>query len=759
LDTWTLIEQPCRFNRRRGTDALFTLGNGYLGCRGFFEEEQEDVEALGGIYVAGVFGRGALKAWKGMHRELVNTPNFFWVSLRVNGEALLCRPKRMAGYRRVLDMRRGVLDRRFTWTGSDGARVRVRFERFLSVDDLHLAGQRIEIEALDRDVEIELLVGIDARVTQLNRVTTSPRPIQPGRRHLRTLRAGPDEIETVVDTLPKGVRLAEAQRAVLETPAGPLRGADAATTDLAARRFCFRLAAAKTARLTRLAAFYTSRDGADPMARARRTLRRAGDYEGLRAAHERRWAETWRACDIELEGPDDDQRALRFNLFQLLQACPEHDSRVSLGARGLSGEMHEGSVFWDNEIFKLPFFTFTRPAATASMLRFRHRTLPEARRHARDLWFDGAMYAWKSGDDGVEETEMGVGAYYAIHIVADIAYALRQYWEATADDEFLFRYGVEILIETARFWKSRSHYDPLRRTWNILAVRGPNEYDVIVNNNLFTNMMAGENLRYAEEAVALMRRRSPAAWKRLAARLGFRETEPAAWRALAEGLVLCYDRGRDLFVEDDMYLHRVPFDMKRGKPDARRVIDGTLPYEAMALYQITKQSDVVTLMNLLPWKFTPRQMRRAYAFYEPRTAHDSSLSYSPHAVMAARLGMRAEAYRYFRDCAYLDLADIQLNTISGLHFANLGGAWQAAVMGFAGLWQGDGRLHLGPHLPAAWKAMRFRLCYRGGTLRVELRGGKTRVLLESPGPAPLRLCVAGRDVRLSKAGQEVTTPA
>lgn len=221
-------------------------------------------------------------------------------------------------------------------------------------------------------------------------------------------------------------------------------------------------------------------------------------------------------------------------------------------------------------------------------------------------------------------------------------------------------------------------------------------------------------------------------------------------------MVIPFDKGRDLYVEDDMYLHRVPFDMKRGKPDARRVIDGTLPYEAMALYQITKQSDVVTLMNLLPWKFTPRQMRRAYDFYEPRTAHDSSLSYSPHAVMAARLGMAAQAYRYFRDCAYLDLADIQLNTISGLHFANLGGTWQAAVMGFAGLWQGDGRLHLTPRLPTAWKVMRFRLQYLGATLRVEMRGKRTTVTVEKAGQRALPLCVNGKMRQLREAGETVT---
>ena len=746
-DTWTIVEKPFQAKRRRGMDAIFTLGNGYLGCRGFFEEETEGVEALGGVYMAGVFGKGALKAWKGMHRELVNTPNFLRAVITVDGEPVLVRPGRVSQFQRTLDMRGGLLTRSFVWKSRKGARVRFRFERFMSVADLHLAGQRIEITPLDGAPRISIEPGIDANIKQLNMVTTSPLPIQPGRVHLKTLRQDAHTIEAQVETLPNAVRIAEGQQVLIDAPEVFTAGL-APVNGLLAEPFAWRGEAGRTVRMTKLVHYFTSRDGADPMKLLKASMARSLDYDALLAAHREEWARKWHAADIEIDGADDDQRALRFNLFQLMQASPEHDSRVSLGARGLSGEMHEGSVFWDNELFKLPFFTFTNPAATRSMLEFRHRTLPAARAHAKDLWFDGALYAWKSGDDGIEETEMGVGAYYAIHIVADIAYALRQYWEATGDDEFLFRCGAEILIETARFWNSRANYDPIRRTHNILAVRGPNEYDVIVNNNAFTNIMARENIRYAVEAIARMRKAAPAQWKKLAAALRFQEKEIAAWRKVARGLVVPWDRRRDLLAEDDMYLHRVPFDRKRGKPTARRVIDGTLPYEAMALYQITKQSDVIELMNLLPWQFTPRQKRAAWDFYEPKTVHDSSLSYSPHAVMAARLSLAEPAYRYFRDCAYLDLTDIQLNTISGLHFANLGGTWQAVIAGFAGLSQHEGVLHLAPNLPARWKSLRFRLAFRGSVLRVEMSGKKAAVKVEDAGKDKVKVKVGGRALAL-----------
>jgi trehalose/maltose hydrolase-like predicted phosphorylase len=753
LDSWIYKESPCQYARRLGTDALFTLGNGYLGCRGFFEEEQEGVEALGGIYMAGVFGAGDLKAWRGTHRELVNTPNFLWMSITVDGEAVLVRPGRISRYARTLDMHEGVLGRRLVWRSARGIRVQFDFERFISVDDLHVAGQRLRITPLNGTPQIDVVCGIDARVTQHNMVTTIPLPVQPGRRQLKTLRQTADTIEALVDTLPGGVRIAEGQQVILQQQgADPQDGVAADTDGRAARRFSFSGAAGMPVTLTKTVAFYTSRDG-DPAALLEKRMSRTLDYDRLLERHRAAWLEKWHAADIEIDGPPDDQQALRFNLFHLMQASPSHDWRVSLGARGLSGEMHEGSVFWDNEIFKLPFFTFTDPAATRSMLRFRHHTLPEARRHARDLWLDGAMFAWKSGVDGVEETEMGVGAYYAIHIIADIAYALRQYWEATGDDDFMNRYGVEILIETARFWTSRASRDPLREGYHILAVRGPNEYDVIVNNNAFTNMMAQENLLFALDTIARLKRKAPAVWQRLATRLKVEPRELGAWKRCASGLVIPYDKTRDLYAEDDMYLHRVPFDRKRGKPDARRVIDSTLPYEAMAYYQITKQSDVITMMNLLPGRFTAAQQRNAYGFYEPRTVHDSSLSFAPHAIMAARLGMRGESYRYFRECAYLDIADLQLNTVSGLHLANLGGTWQAVILGFAGLRMLEGIPHLDPHLPPPWKALRFRLRYRGALLRVDITRRGLSVTLEEAGTEPVALCLGCEPVTLTEPGE------
>lgn len=729
MDTWKIEEGIGDFGRRLGRDAVFTLGNGYLGCRGFFDEEQEGaVETLGGIYMAGIYGAGALKAWEGFHRELVNTPNFLWSHIVIDGETLLQRPERVSSYKRVLDMRRGVLLRTFVWTGKKGNRVKVSFERFVSMADIHHAGQRITIEALSGPARITLSAGIDGGVTQHNMVTTLPLPIQPGRRQLQVLETGEDTIAARVFTRDDGETIHEGQNIAFSVSGGR-QGAIRDVSDAVRTATAIGVSLAKGGRLAfeKVVGVFTTRDGKDPAAMLADAMAQSGGYGELLVRHEAKWSELWDSADVVIEGNDEDQRAVRYNIFQLLQGAPRHDSRVSLGARGLSGEMHEGSVFWDNEIFKLPFFTLVLPEATRSMLTYRYHTLPAARKHARDLWFDGAMYAWKAGPDGLEETEVGVGAYYAIHIVADIAYAIRQYWEMTGDDDFLFDYGAEILIETARFWVSRMQFDRELGRYVIRAVRGPNEYDTIVHNNAYTNAMAGQNLKSALEAAALMRKRYPAKWKALAAKCSFSPQEERKWKGIHEKIYIPSTKN-GLILEDDAYLQRVPFDFKRGKVDGRRVVDWALPLEAMPLYQITKQSDVVTLVNLLHNRFSVAQARKAYDFYEPRTVHDSSLSFAPYAILAARLGRTGEAYRYFRECAYLDINDTQLNSISGIHFANLGGTWQTVVFGFGGVMASiDGGLAFKPHLPAEWKSLSFKLHYRGRVLDVSIRDGRAFV--------------------------------
>jgi trehalose/maltose hydrolase-like predicted phosphorylase len=452
----------------------------------------------------------------------------------------------------------------------------------------------------------------------------------------------------------------------------------------------------------------------------------------------------WRISDIEIDTETDDLTIVRYNIYQLLCVCPEHTDRFGIGARGLTGEMYEGCVFWDNEIFVLPFFLYTNPSAARKQLMFRYHTLDAARRHAKKNWFEGAMYPWQVDRKGIEQTPVNCGAYYAIHIIGDIAFSIYRYWELTGDDNFMMSYGAEILYETARFWISRCDFNSFDGKYHIFAVRGPNEYDVYVNDNAFTNMMAAYNLKSVKNVFQKLKDSHPVKFENLFKRLGASQDEISQFWKVADKLYIPYNAKMDLYLEDDTYLIRRSLDLKRAKPTKKRIIDSTLPYEALPLYQVTKQSDTVLLCCLFPHLFTQQQRENIYSFYEPRTAHDSSLSYSPHGILAANIGLHKEAYSYFIKSAYLDVNDLQLNTISGLHFANFGGTWQMVFHGFAGISTDNGRLCIKPNLPAQWNRLTLHCCFLGHIVKIDIDKFCIAVHKET-GESPLTVCVAGQD--------------
>lgn len=698
---------------RRGYDPLThahfapvnTVGNGLICCRGFMEEAREGICALGGIYMAGIFGSAAYKPWKGEGQELANLPNIFRAEITIDGEPLKISAETLTDFAETLDIKNACFTRGYTYALGGEPIAKLTFERFCSWADERIACQRVSVKPLKPGLDVRIELTLDPIVTNLNEVSSEPYPVQPGRKHWETIFQDETTLCVRLDDA-SGTRLTFRQRV---TQAAPL---------------VFEKIIALCEDVPSIS------------------------FDEAFALHRAATAAFWEASDVELSGDGEAQTALRYSLLQLEQSRPRLTDKVSIGARGLTGEMYEGSVFWDTEIFMLPFFSMTNPEAAKRLLMFRYHTLPESRDHAKSNWFEGAMYGWQVNACGVEQTPHGVGAYYSVHVVADIAYAIQDYWNATGDDGFLLQYGLEILLETARFWRSRvtKRSDGL---YDIMAVRGPNEYDVLVNNNLYTNMMARENLLLCERLMGVFSERYPDELKNLTKRLGFNQSEFDAWREVAEKLVLPYDGENDLWLEDDTWLRRKPVDMAKAKPGEKRIIDTAIPYEALPLYQITKQADVLHAMKNLPWRFTKAQIEAAYRHYLPKTAFDSSLSYSMFALMAARLGKAQEALGFFNKCAHLDIRNVQLNTISGLHFANFGGTWQAAAFGFGGVSVFQDRLDISPNLPPSWKRMAFKLRYRGALLAVEIGAGVRVELLNA---ADVRVSLCGKEYRLCESG-------
>ncbi len=469
----------------------------------------------------------------------------------------------------------------------------------------------------------------------------------------------------------------------------------------------------ETVRLDRVVTVFTSRDVANPANAAcdRLSIAREPGFPALVQAHVEAWLQKWEAAEVRIVGDEQAQRALRFASYHLIAAVNPTDEHVSIGARGLTGEAYRGHVFWDTEIYMLPFYVFTDPPAARALLMYRYHTLDGARRKAKAHGYEGALYAWESADTGDEASPRTVvtpdGRVVTIltgewehHISADIAYAVWQYWRVTGDDAFMLAAGAEILLETARFWASRARVDG-DGCAHIRQVIGPDEYHEVVDDNAYTNTMAIFNLERAADTVATLQRDQVADWQRLSARLGLTEKEPQMWRALAGKLVTGFDPATKLFEQFAGYfrLEEVDVAAQRGRA---MPIDAYLGPERLRRSKAIKQADVVALSALL-WDKWPVAVHQAnFRYYEPRTAHGSSLSPALHALVAARLGDGALAQAYFRQAAEIDLANNMGNAAGGVHMAALGGLWQAAVFGAAGLQARENGIGVDPHLLPGW---------------------------------------------------------
>ena len=435
-----------------------------------------------------------------------------------------------------------------------------------------------------------------------------------------------------------------------------------------------------------------------------------------------------------MRGSDELQQVARFNIFHIHQASARTDG-MGVPAKGLTGHGYEGHYFWDTEIYVLPFLIYTNPHAARNLLRFRHRMLDAARSRARELNLRGALFPWRT-INGEEAS-----AYYAagtaqFHIDADIVYALMKYVDVTGDTDFLHQEGAEILIETARMWRSLGFYsNGADGQFCIHGVTGPDEYNTVVNNNAFTNLMARENLRAAARTLEQMRDSHPERFAQLAHVTSLSDTEIAEWRAAADRMCVPFDETAGIHLQDDEFLRKIPWDFENTPPDRYPLL---LHFHPLVIYRhnVIKQADIVLAMFLLTNEFSLEQKRRNFDYYDPLTTGDSSLSVSVQSILAMELGYRDKAIEYLRYALWMDLADVHANVEQGCHVASMGGTWMAVVYGVAGMREQNGRITFHPRLGQRVEGLRFHLTIRGQLLTVDIDGRKgltTYLLREGPG--------------------------
>jgi trehalose/maltose hydrolase-like predicted phosphorylase len=482
-------------------------------------------------------------------------------------------------------------------------------------------------------------------------------------------------------------------------------------------------------------------DAIDALARVRGI-----GWRGVLDAHEAAWRDRWTAGDVQIDGDETLQMALRFVAYHLTSAANPDDERVSVGARGLTGDAYFGHVFWDTENYLLPFYMAVWPQAARAMLMYRFHTLPAARAKAVHQGYRGALYAWESADTGEETTPERVigpnGELIPIltglmehHISADVAMAVWRYWRATDDDDFFLTAGAEIMLETARFWASRAVLEADGKR-HIRHVIGPDEYHEDVDDNAFTNEMARWNIACALDALELLQARWPAQAAALETKLALGHDELADWRDAVARIASVFDPETGLYEQFAGYFGLEPIDLA-AYADRTVPMDVVLGRARTTGSQVIKQADVVALIALLPEAFPDASALTNFRYYEPRCAHGSSLSAAMHAMVAARLGDADMALRYLNQVAQLDPNP---NAAGGVRIAGLGGIWQAVVLGFGGVDMTGDVLALDPRPPTQWRSLSFRVCWRGRTIAVRIAAGAVTAALVEGDAIEVRIC-------------------
>ncbi len=752
-DPWRIRELKLDVNVLAQSESLFALANGHLGLRGNLDEGEP--AGLPGTYLNSFYERRPLAyvepgyGYPESGQTVINVTNGKLIRLLVDDEPFDVRYGRLDKHERTLDLRAGVLERLAEWTSPAGQRVRVHSRRLVSFTQRAVAAIAYEVEPLDRPARLVVQSELVANEQLTGGVLLNdPRQgaplqtvLQSEEYHDRDL-----SVQLVHRTTSSGLRIAAGMDHFVDCPPG----ADITTLaspDAGRVSITIRLEPGQRLSIVKLLAYgwssQRSRQALLDQVLAALTAARHTGWDGLVAEQSVYLDEFWNAADVELDGDIEVQQAVRFGLFHILQAGARGEDRP-IPAKGLTGPGYDGHAFWDTETFVLPLLTCTLPPAAASALRWRQATLPAARARAQQLELRGASFPWRT-INGEESSGYWPASTAAMHINADIADAVVRYVGMTGDTDFEADTGLELLVETARLWRSLGHFDS-KQQFRIDGVTGPDEYSGLADNNVYTNLMAQQNLRAAVSAAL----RHPERAQTLNVTLD----ELREWRAAADAMAIPFDEERGVHQQSEGFTSHQEWDFEHTPPDRYPLLLHA-PYFELYRKQVIKQPDLVLAMHLRGEAFTAEQKARNFDYYERLTVRDSSLSDGTEAVIAAEAGHLDLAFDYLVEAALLDLHDLEHNTRDGVHIAALAGAWIALVDGFGGMRSRGDDLCFSPRLPRQLERLSFKLRYRGRILQVTaLPQSAIYALLDG---SPVRLSHHGEPFVLT-ATQAVTRP-
>ncbi len=732
---WKIIEKRFYPRLLAQSETIFSTGNGYIGMRGNFEEGAP-------VSQNGTFVNGFHETWPICYAEeaygfaktgqtIVNVPDGRIIKLYVDDEPLFLPTANLLAFERVLDMQNGTLDRELVWEMPSGKQISVKSRRLVSFKHRHLAAINYQVTVFNATAPVIISSHLETISEKREGEGDDPRLARTFEESvLSTHLSYAQDLRVVQGFITKASKMSLACGVDhVVTTEGSFTHQSSCSDEQGKVVFTSTIQPGQTIELTKYITYHTSRrvPPGELCDRAERTLDRALEQGFSVLLEEQRhylddfWKKsdiTLRAAPTALKTTEEFQQSVRFNLFQILQTAGRAEG-AGIPAKGLTGQAYEGQYFWDIEIYVLPFLIYTEPRIAKNLLKFRYSMLDKARQRAREVNQKGALFPWRTinGEEASAYYAAGTAQY---HINADIMYALKKYVNATGDEDFLYREGAEMLVETARLWRDLGFFAREKDgKFRIHAVTGPDEYTTVVNNNAYTNLMARENLRYAAETIGILKDTIPERFRELVDKTGLDFSEVEEWKRAAEQMYIPYDKEEGIHPQDDDFLELEVWDFDNTPLDKYPLL---LSYHPLVIYrhQVIKQADIVLAMFLLGQEFSLEQKKQNFDYYDPLTTGDSSLSVGIQSIIASEIGYEETAIEYARYSVLMDLADVGGNVKDGCHIASMGGTWMVLVYGFAGMRDYDGKLSFNPKLPQRLEGLRFSLTFRGQVIEIDI---------------------------------------
>ncbi len=727
-DPWLLRETVLDDKKNEISESITSQGNGLFGMRGNFEEGYGG-SSLKGTYLAGVYYPDKTRVgwWKNGYPEyfakVLNAFDIIPIKIKINNESIDLANTSHEDFSRTLDMHTGLLTRSYTAITKDGAKTQLEFSRFLSMDKNSVCAISICIKPLNHNATIELSPLIDGDVRnsdsnydevfwQNHKVSTSTIP------------------SLSMQTKKTDFLAACAMDVDFSGEFKLISSENFSTTQSCGYNIKLSVAQSDSMVMYKYIGIATSRDFSEQNVQDA-AIQSASDakslgWDELFRAHSKVWNEIWNHSDIIIDGDNAAQQGIRFNIFQLNQTYSGKDSRLNIGPKGFTGEKYGGSTYWDTEAYCIPFYLSTaNREVSKNLLIYRHKHLEKAKENAQKLGLRGALYPMvtMNGEECHNEWEI---TFEEIHRNGAITYAIYNYVNYTNDLAYLYEYGFDVLVETARFWQSRANYQNEKDVYMILGVTGPNEYENNVNNNWYTNTIAAWSLGYTVEINNLLQEKYPKEYKALVAKLNLMDYEIKIWDDMSKRMYKPYDKTLDVFLQQDGFLDKelVPTDKLKKE---ERPLNQNWSWDRILRSCYIKQADVLQGIFFFGDKFTKEQKRKNFDFYEQYTVHESSLSPCVHSILANELGYEQKAYNLYLRTSRLDLDNYNNDTQDGLHITSMGGTWMSVVYGFGGLRWFGGKLSLSPKVPKVWNGFSFKIRYKDATLLIKAENNKTYI--------------------------------